>query len=84
MTALLAESYRRAYVSFVTAQQLSELEEIVEYKQLLKQTGLGRTASVTSDKSLNDLDFTSNSTSLPLGTTQRSKGLLMIFLMTQI
>lgn len=40
MTTLLAESYNRAYGSIVMAQQLSELEEIVEYKRLLKQTGV--------------------------------------------
>jgi hypothetical protein len=38
MITLLAESYNRAYGSLVMAQQLSELEEIVEYKRLLKQT----------------------------------------------
>jgi len=32
-TALLAESYKRAYPSMVDAQELSELEEIVSYRQ---------------------------------------------------
>jgi hypothetical protein len=52
MTALLAESYSRAYVSFITAQQLSELEEIIEYKQLLKQTGVLK--SLSSEKNGED------------------------------
>ena len=58
MTALLAESYSRAYVSFVMTQQLSELEEIIEYKLLLKQTGLPRksSGSVGSASSLSQLD----------------------------
>jgi hypothetical protein len=59
MTSLLAESYSRAYMSFVMAQQLSELEEIIEYKLLLKQAGLprrGSEASWGSGKSLVDLD----------------------------
>jgi hypothetical protein len=38
MITLLAESCNRAYGSLVMAQRLSELEEIVEYKRLLKQT----------------------------------------------
>jgi hypothetical protein len=37
MTSLLTESYSRAYVPFIMVQQCSELEEIVEYKLLLKQ-----------------------------------------------
>lgn len=40
MTALLTESYGRAYVPFIMIQQCSELEEIVEYKTLLKQAGV--------------------------------------------
>eukprot|EP01041_Mallomonas_annulata_P001944 gene1944-3771_t len=42
LTALLAESYSRAYVPLVMLQQLSELEEIMEYKILLKEAGLAR------------------------------------------
>ena len=59
MTALLAESYSRAYVSFVMAQQLSELEEIIEYRLLLKQAGMprkGSEASWGSCRSLVELD----------------------------
>jgi FKBP12-rapamycin complex-associated protein len=41
MTGLLAESYNRAYVDFVMNQQLGELEEIKDHKQLLKVAGLG-------------------------------------------
>lgn len=33
-TALLAESYKRAYPSMVSAQELSELEEIISFRQL--------------------------------------------------
>jgi len=36
ITALLAESYGRAYVPLVMVQQCSELEEIIEYKKLLR------------------------------------------------
>src|SRR3546814_449369 len=36
LTALLSESYHRAYVSLVMVQQLSELEEIVYMKRLSK------------------------------------------------
>lgn len=42
MITLLAESYGRAYGSCIMAQQLSELEEIVDYKRLLKQTFLAK------------------------------------------
>ena len=38
--ALLAESYGRAYVPLIMAQQCSELEEITEYKMLLREAGL--------------------------------------------
>jgi hypothetical protein len=55
MTTLLAESYSRAYGSFVMAQQLSELEEIVEYKQLLKQIGAIKSLS-ESDKVVEEND----------------------------
>jgi serine/threonine-protein kinase mTOR len=34
LTALMAESYRRAYKSMVTAQSLAELEEVVEFRLL--------------------------------------------------
>jgi serine/threonine-protein kinase mTOR len=34
LTALMAESYRRAYPSMVTAQNLAELEEVVEFRML--------------------------------------------------
>ena len=37
MTSLLAESFSRSYVPFVMLQQCSELEEIIEFKILLKQ-----------------------------------------------
>lgn len=35
-TALMAESYNRAYPSMVTAQTLAEMEEIIEYRKLEK------------------------------------------------
>jgi hypothetical protein len=38
--ALLAESYGRAYVPLIMVQQCSELEEITEYKMLLKEANL--------------------------------------------
>jgi hypothetical protein len=53
MITLLAESYNRAYGSLVMAQQLSELEEIVEYKRLLKQTGVVK----DHDKNLEDQEI---------------------------
>ena len=37
-TALLAESYKRAYPSMVAAQELSELEEIISYRQFEMRT----------------------------------------------
>ena len=37
-TALLAESYKRAYPSMVAAQELSELEEIIAYRQVEMRT----------------------------------------------
>ena len=41
--ALLAESYGRAYVPLIMVQQCSELEEITEYKMLLREAGMGGT-----------------------------------------
>ena len=38
MTSLLTESYSRAYVPFIMVQQCSELEEIIEYKMLLRES----------------------------------------------
>ena len=38
MTSLLTESYSRAYVPFIMVQQCSELEEIVDYKILLRES----------------------------------------------
>lgn len=40
LSALMAESYSRAYVPLVMLQQLSELEEIMEFKPLLHEAGL--------------------------------------------
>lgn len=40
-TALLAESYKRAYPSMVAAQELSELEEIISYRQFEMRTSSG-------------------------------------------
>ena len=37
---LLTESYGRAYVPLIMVQQCSELEEITEYKMLLRESGL--------------------------------------------
>lgn len=37
LTALMAESYSRAYPSMVTAQTLAEMEEIVEYQKLVER-----------------------------------------------
>jgi tetratricopeptide (TPR) repeat protein len=39
IAALMEESYSRAYVHLVMVQQLSELEEIVEYKQVIRDAG---------------------------------------------
>jgi len=41
-TALLAESYKRAYPSMVAAQELSELEEIITYRQLEARLNKGK------------------------------------------
>ena len=40
ITTLLAESYGRAYVPLIMVQQCSELEEIIEYRTLLKNSGM--------------------------------------------
>jgi hypothetical protein len=40
ITALLAESYGRAYVPLIMVQQCSELEEIAEFKMLMREAGL--------------------------------------------
>lgn len=40
-TALMAESYNRAYPSIVTAQTLAEMEEIIEYKKIEKDAQEG-------------------------------------------
>jgi hypothetical protein len=37
-TALMAESYNRAYPSMVTAQTLAEMEEIIEYQKIEKES----------------------------------------------
>jgi FAT domain len=37
LTALMAESYKRAYPSMVTAQNLAELEEVVEFRMMEEQ-----------------------------------------------
>ena len=42
--ALLAESYGRAYVPLIMVQQCSELEEITEYKMLLREAGMSAPA----------------------------------------
>lgn len=41
MTALMAESYNRAYPSMVTAQTLAEMEEIVEFRKLEERSKIG-------------------------------------------
>jgi hypothetical protein len=41
LTALMAESYNRAYPSMVTAQTLAELEEIVEFRKLEERSRFG-------------------------------------------
>lgn len=41
LTALMAESYNRAYPSMVTAQTLAELEEIVEYRKIEELSRVG-------------------------------------------
>ncbi|CAH0479599.1 unnamed protein product [Peronospora belbahrii] len=45
LSALVGESYSRAYRSMVTLQQLSELEEIVTYKKLRAQISKGEEAA---------------------------------------
>jgi phosphatidylinositol kinase/protein kinase (PI-3 family) len=53
ITALLAESYGRAYVPLITAQQCSELEEITEYLILLRELGFERNGTSENDILLN-------------------------------
>ncbi len=45
LSALLSESYGRAYMSLIMIQQCAELEEITEYKVLLREAGLADTDS---------------------------------------
>lgn len=52
ITALLAESYGRAYVPLIMVQQCSELEEIAEYKMLLREAGVEELDSQPSNNSL--------------------------------
>ena len=53
ITALLAESYGRAYVPLITAQQCSELEEITEYLILIRELGFEKNGSSENDILLN-------------------------------
>ena len=39
LTSLLAESYNKSYHSIVIAQQLTELQEVMQYKILTRQAG---------------------------------------------
>ena len=48
LTALLAESYNRAYEELVHVQQLSEMEEIIQYKQAAKDNPERRAAILKS------------------------------------
>lgn len=41
LTALMAESYSRAYPSMVTAQTLAEMEEIIEYRKIEERARVG-------------------------------------------
>jgi FAT domain len=49
--ALLAESYGRAYVPLIMVQQCSELEEITEYKMLLREAGMSSPVPSTDSQS---------------------------------
>ena len=51
--ALLAESYGRAYVPLIMVQQCSELEEITEYKMLLREAGMSTPVTSTDSQSDN-------------------------------
>lgn len=51
VSALLTESYGRAYVPLIMVQQCSELEEITEYMMLLREAGMSNTPAA-SDNSL--------------------------------
>ena len=44
ITALMKESYSRTYVHLVMVQQLSELEEVVEFKNVLRDMSVSSTA----------------------------------------
>lgn len=48
ITALMKESYSRAYVHLVMVQQLSELEEIVDFKHVVRDMALGPLPRTTS------------------------------------
>lgn len=57
LTALMAESYNRAYPSMVTAQTLAEMEEIIEFRQreeLASSTSYQHLSSQSSEASARD------------------------------
>ena len=66
ITSLLAESYGRAYVPLIMVQQCAELEEIIEYKKLLKNAGLGEQPQHLSDQTVNtSSEFPIRTNSIP-------------------
>jgi hypothetical protein len=77
LTALLTESYSRAYVPLIVVQQCSELEEILEYKQLLRAAAAtaansGGGSGMASDGSAAAGDNPSSSSSSLLSQSQSS------------
>lgn len=73
ISALLAESYGRAYSPLNMVQQCAELEEIIEYKMFLKEKGLSDTNCMNYDGGMNDCGESTRSYShANLGMTYQS------------
>lgn len=78
ITALLAESYNRAYPPFIMLQQCSELEEIIEYKMLLRDAGMtdasGGTSRAVGGSVVSNSSSSPNASDKPLSVSPLSIG----------
>lgn len=72
ITALLAESYGRAYVPLIMVQQCSELEEIAEFKLLLREAGMDD--SISGGVGITNQGSSSSSSSSIANTTHDQHG----------
>lgn len=60
ITSLMSESYGRAYMPLIMTQQCSELEEIMEYKMFLKESGLSEQSDLSAAPPLMKTSFASD------------------------